>query len=197
MSEPQHEHRPGGGPADQPTSDERRPEDEREDRPTSTTDDSTEDTHVIETQAPAAGQPASADAAAQPADAYAAAQPTTEHSIPEQPRGENPPTSAFPAREELGDDSPTSASAAPHQPIASSLAERDEVPAPARPTGPHLPAILLGLACLVIAGLALAQELGHLQVDWGDVGPLGIVAAGAVLVLLGLVGLLTSRRRES
>jgi hypothetical protein len=66
-----------------------------------------------------------------------------------------------------------------------------------RPRGPHLPAILLGLACLVIAGLAMAQELGHLQIDWGNVGPLGIVAAGAVLVVLGLVGLLTSRRRQS
>jgi hypothetical protein len=66
-----------------------------------------------------------------------------------------------------------------------------------RPRGPHLPAILLGLACLVIAGLAMAQELGRLQVDWGNVGPLGIVAAGAVLVVLGLVGLLTSRRRDA
>ena len=71
----------------------------------------------------------------------------------------------------------------------------EESAVPPRPTGPHLPAILLGLACLVVAGLAIAQELGHLQVDWGDVGPLGIVAAGALLVVLGLVGLLTSRRR--
>ena len=65
---------------------------------------------------------------------------------------------------------------------------------PARPTGPHAPAIVLGLVCLVVAGLVLAQELGTLSVDWGNVGPLGIVAAGAVLVVLGLVGLLSSRR---
>jgi hypothetical protein len=63
-----------------------------------------------------------------------------------------------------------------------------------RPTGPHLPAILLGLACLVIAGLAIGQELGGFSVDWGNVGPLGIVAVGAVLVVFGLVGLFGSRR---
>ena len=71
-------------------------------------------------------------------------------------------------------------------------------PAPAaRPTGPHLPPILLGLACLVVAGLALAQELGGLSVDWGDVGPLGIVGVGALLVVFGLVGLTLSRRRTA
>jgi hypothetical protein len=68
-------------------------------------------------------------------------------------------------------------------------------PAPARPTGPHLPPILLGLACLLVAGLALAQELGGVSIDWADVGPLGIVALGALLVVFGLVGLTLSRRR--
>jgi hypothetical protein len=68
------------------------------------------------------------------------------------------------------------------------------VPVPRAPTGPHLPAILLGLACLLIAVVALAQELGNLTIDWGNVGPLGIVIAGAVLVVLGLVGLMASRR---
>lgn len=83
----------------------------------------------------------------------------------------------------------------PTEPTQHADAPPAEAAAPGRPSGPHLPAILLGLACLVIAGLAMAQELGHLQVDWGDVGPLGIVAAGGLLVVLGLVGLLTSRRR--
>jgi hypothetical protein len=84
----------------------------------------------------------------------------------------------------------TAPEAAPEEPTPGATA-----PTRPRPTGAHLPAILLGLACLVVAGLAIAQELGHLQVDWGDVGPLGIVATGALLVVLGLVGLLTSRRR--
>ena len=67
---------------------------------------------------------------------------------------------------------------------------------PHRPSGPHAPAILLGLVCLAIAALALAQELGGLEVDWGNVGPLGITVAGGVLVLLGALGLAASRRRS-
>lgn len=70
-------------------------------------------------------------------------------------------------------------------------------PVPDRPTGPHAPAIVLGLVCLAVAVIVLAQEVGSLSVDWGDVGPLGIVATGAVLVLFGLVGLLTSRRKAN
>ena len=69
-------------------------------------------------------------------------------------------------------------------------------PLPERPSGPHAPAIVLGLVCLAVAGIILAQELGQLTVDWGNVGPLGIILTGAVLVLFGLVGLLTSRRNS-
>ena len=68
---------------------------------------------------------------------------------------------------------------------------------PERPSGPHAPAIVLGLVCLAVAGIVLAEELGHLRVDWGNIGPLGIVLVGAVLVLFGLAGLMSSRRRSS
>jgi hypothetical protein len=68
---------------------------------------------------------------------------------------------------------------------------------PERPSGPHAPAIVLGLVCLAVAVIVFAQELGSLSVDWGDVGPVGIVATGAVLVLFGVVGLLTSRRKAN
>ena len=75
--------------------------------------------------------------------------------------------------------------------------EPDWPPAlPERPSGPHAPAIVLGLVCLVVAGIIVAQELRDLTVDWGDVGPVGIILTGAVLVLFGLVGLLTSRRNS-
>ena len=79
------------------------------------------------------------------------------------------------------------------EPVAAEPAAVAELP---RPTGPHAPAIVLGVVCLAIAGLVIAQEVGSLKVDWGDVGPLGIVAAGAMLVLFGLLGLLTSRRNQ-
>ena len=64
----------------------------------------------------------------------------------------------------------------------------------ARPKGAHWPAVVLGLVCLAIAGLALGQELGAFTVDWGHLGPLGIVLVGGVLVLVGLLGLLGRRR---
>lgn len=84
---------------------------------------------------------------------------------------------------------------APATAAATGSDDRDWPPVlPERPSGPHAPAIVLGLVCLVVAGIIVAQELGDLTVDWGDIGPLGIVVVGAVLVLFGLVGLLTSRR---
>ena len=86
-----------------------------------------------------------------------------------------------------------------HTDTAATAAREDEhviAPLPERPSGPHAPAIVLGLVCLAVAGIILAQELGDLTVDWGNVGPLGIVLTGAVLVLFGLVGLLTSRRNS-
>ena len=60
-----------------------------------------------------------------------------------------------------------------------------------------MPAILLGVICVAVAGLVLAQELGDLTLDWGDIGPLGIALTGGVLVLFGLLGLVSSRRKGS
>jgi hypothetical protein len=86
------------------------------------------------------------------------------------------------------------ASGAASEPVAADSTAVAELP---RPTGPHAPAIVLGIVCLAIAGLVIAQEVGSLKVDWGDVRPLGIVAAGAMLVLFGQLGLMTSRRNQS
>ena len=123
-------------------------------------------------------------------------------------------TEALPAPER------TEALPAPHHPEAISAPQRTEAisapqrtealtrPAAAPPAmqqpeqeperlrGPSFGPVILGLVCLVIAGAVFAQEIGNWTIDWGNVGPLGIVAAGAVLVVLGAVGLATSRRRS-
>jgi hypothetical protein len=108
----------------------------------------------------------------------------------------------------------TEALPAPHHAEAISAPQRtEELPRPAVPPamqqpgqepeqeperlrGPSFGPVILGLVCLVIAGAVFAQEIGNWSIDWGNVGPLGIVAAGAVLVVLGAVGLVTSRRRS-
>lgn len=84
----------------------------------------------------------------------------------------------------------------PGPPAAGPTAPTAPTPAaPPAPKGPHVPAILLGIVCVAVAGLVLAQELGDLTVDWGDIGPLGIALTGGVLVVFGLLGLATSRRK--
>ncbi|MGO4342157.1 hypothetical protein [Pedococcus sp. 2YAF34] len=83
------------------------------------------------------------------------------------------------------------------QPVPTTAPAAWAPPVPPRPTGPHIPAVLLGLVCLAVGGIVLAQELGNLTIDWGDVGPLGFVAMGAVLVVLGIVGLAGSNRRNA
>lgn len=63
----------------------------------------------------------------------------------------------------------------------------------ARPSGPNTSAVLLGLTCLVLAGLGVAKETARFTVDWGAFGPGALIAAGALLLVLGAVGLVRSR----
>jgi hypothetical protein len=84
----------------------------------------------------------------------------------------------------------------PAAPPAMQQPEQEPEQEPERLRGPSFGPVILGLVCLVIAGAVFAQEIGNWSIDWGNVGPLGIVAAGAVLVVLGAVGLVTSRRRS-
>jgi hypothetical protein len=108
-----------------------------------------------------------------------------------------------PARVAASSPAPEPASTAARGPVSAPSttyrpAEPEDV-VPGQPEyvrGPYLAPVILGLVCLAIAGLAFAQEIGGLTIDWGSVGPLGIVAAGAVLVLLGAIGLVASRRRR-
>ncbi len=65
--------------------------------------------------------------------------------------------------------------------------------------GPWLPgaspfAIVLGLLGLLLAGAVLVGELTDLTFPWADLGPWTVVAAGLVIVLVGAIGLRSSRR---
>lgn len=67
---------------------------------------------------------------------------------------------------------------------------------PAAPTGPHLPAIVLSLLLLAVAGLAVADAQLSLEIDWNVTGPIGVLAVGGALVILGALGLAGNRRKR-
>jgi hypothetical protein len=104
-------------------------------------------------------------------------------------------TEALPAPHHTEAPAPDRPQALP-APAAVQQPQQELQPEPERLRGPSLGPVILGLVCLLVAGAVLAQEVGNWTIDWGNVGPLGIVAAGAVLVVLGAVGLATSRRRS-
>jgi hypothetical protein len=60
--------------------------------------------------------------------------------------------------------------------------------------GPNTGAIVLGVLCLVLAGLAIAQETSGFQVDWTVFGPGAIVGVGVLVLLLGVLGLARRQR---
>ncbi len=83
--------------------------------------------------------------------------------------------------------------AAPAAPTPEPVATVEHVPdTRERQAGPAPFAVALGVACLAVAGLALAADLGGTRFDLGAYGPVFAVGAGAVLIVLGLLGL----RRE-
>jgi hypothetical protein len=77
-------------------------------------------------------------------------------------------------------------------------------PAPAIPTpaaapepqylsGPAPFALVLGLLGLLVAGSVLLNELTDVTLPWGDLGPWTVVAAGLVVLIVGAIGLRSSR----
>jgi hypothetical protein len=60
--------------------------------------------------------------------------------------------------------------------------------------GPNTGAIVLGVLCLVLAGLAIAQETSGFQVDWTVFGPGVVVGVGVLVLLLGVLGLARRQR---
>ncbi len=71
-------------------------------------------------------------------------------------------------------------------------------PTPPEPTylsGPAPFALVLGLLGLLVAGSVLVDELTDITLPWGDLGPWSVVAAGLVVLLVGAIGLRSSRNR--
>ena len=62
--------------------------------------------------------------------------------------------------------------------------------------GPAPFAIILGILGLVVAGAVLVGELTDLSLPWNDLGPWSVVAAGLVVLLVGAIGLRSSRTRS-
>ena len=72
-------------------------------------------------------------------------------------------------------------------------------PAPAEPEylrGPAPFALVLGLLGLVVAGSVLVGELTDVSLPWNDLGPWTVVAAGLLVLLVGAIGLRSSRARD-
>jgi len=53
--------------------------------------------------------------------------------------------------------------------------------------------MVLGLVCLVLAGLVIAREVNGFRVNWAVFGPGAIVGIGVLVLILGVLGL---ARRE-
>jgi hypothetical protein len=68
-------------------------------------------------------------------------------------------------------------------------------PEPQYLSGPAPFALVLGLLGLLVAGSVLVNELTDITLPWGDLGPWSVVAAGLVVLLVGAIGLRSSRNR--
>ncbi|MBD3785015.1 MAG: hypothetical protein IE926_19045 [Micrococcales bacterium] len=85
----------------------------------------------------------------------------------------------------------TAPGAGPTQPAAPSR--------PAEPlyrSGPAPFALLLGILGLVTAAAVLVSEVTDISIPWNDLGPWTVVGGGALVVLVGLIGLRGSRTQD-
>ena len=68
-------------------------------------------------------------------------------------------------------------------------------PEPVWLQGPAPFAIVLGILGLLVAGVTLLRELTDVTLPWTDLGPWSVVAAGLVVLVVGAIGLRSSRAR--
>jgi hypothetical protein len=95
----------------------------------------------------------------------------------------------------------TPATGAPTATMTATAPATASSPAPSTPpeptylSGPAPFALVLGLLGLLVAGSVLVNELTDISLPWGDLGPWSVVAAGLVVLLVGAIGLRSSRNR--
>jgi len=100
-----------------------------------------------------------------------------------------PTTPSTPATPGTPDDS--LATSAPHSPATQAPA----LPEPVYPEGPAPFAVVLGLLGLLFASTTLFTQLTDVAVPWTQLGPWTVVAAGLLVVVIGAIGLRSSRTR--
>lgn len=71
---------------------------------------------------------------------------------------------------------------------------QSELTTPAVIDGPNAGAIVFGLICLVVAVGVIVRETAGWTVNWSVAGPGVIVAAGAVFLVVGALGLVRRSR---
>ena len=98
-----------------------------------------------------------------------------------------PATQAFPQGDPV-DVNPVQDSPTQNDPKQSDP-KQNVVGKPARPHGPNAAPVVLGLVALALAALTILNETTNLRVDWSRLGPGAIVGIGALLVVLGAIGL--------
>ena len=98
-----------------------------------------------------------------------------------------PATQAFPQGDPV-DVNPVQDSPTQNDPKQSDP-KQNVVGKPARPRGPNAAPVVLGLVALALAALIILNETTDLRVDWSRLGPGAIVGIGALLVVLGAIGL--------
>lgn len=69
----------------------------------------------------------------------------------------------------------------------------ERIPAP---TGPAWGTVAFGVVCLAVAAGALTLQFVDITVDWRYAAPLAFAGIGALLVLVGLIGLAGRRSQE-
>lgn len=68
-------------------------------------------------------------------------------------------------------------------------------PRPAPLAGPAPFPVVLGILGLLLAGSVLVAETTEVSLPWSDLGPWSVVVGGLVVVLVGVLGLRSNRRR--